>query len=1105
MRFIGMVIFFFVTCNVVSQSPMVATPSVPPSPNASALVRFTNLQVGHYTGVPNISIPLGELPGRDISISISLDYHASGIKVQDVASSVGLGWNLSAGGAITRVVRGIPDGVEENCLGGPGSYWTAVWNNCDFERDVFYFSFQGRTGKMFLDNTGTPQTMPYQDIEIAAGLSGTTPWIITDERGYKYYFGENAAEREETTYYTGHSSTGYEERYTYISTWYLNKIVSPIGIQVATFTYSTGSDVEYVVYNQQGVKESSSPLLVENVDTKVKIKQAKYLTTIGTSIGSVQLSYLNNRDDLTNGWQLSAVNFRDQSNLIKRKFYLVLDYFKAALGTVNDRLRLSSIKEGIQNPVTTYSFTYHEVSDNPFRSEFRTDHYGYYNKVNNNCNPWWRLSSITCGPNGVEKGTSTLNDIQVFALYKVEKIGGGRTDFEYEHAGRGLRVKSISNFDGEVLSSKSTYMYSGGQGNDIPIYKYTTEDGAEVISSTSYKDLFDLNGVTFGYSTVTETLLDGSKIVREFTNFLDAGCSDTPPVVAKYRSTGTGTPAFVSTMDENGVPFALQTTKFWMRGLPKRISVYDNQNHLLKKDTMMYQEGPVVSTVENTALHLYKFKQPQSSPATVTYISGNYFLESRPVYLMATKSYVYDQNGYSNFIVDKSTYSYHTLHKTFPVSVIRQVGSGPEEKVTFRYPRDIVGHTATQPTFCHTLECGLWSMITNHQIEPIEKVSWFKDIGASYKITGAELKTFRKNAVLQRPALNAVYSLAISDPITTLSPDVSLSGSGNGLSWDSRYRLLSTYNIDDPTGTLISVQGSDGLTTNYEWFNSTLPSATTIGSGALVFRKEYTSNSILGLLQSTDENDQIMSVEYESNLGRPRLIRDHDSNIVTRYRYNNKDDNVSMPAGSITVSGCQLVNQGVNFYSSISTEYGQTKYEWDFGDGSNGVTTSGFVYHVYSSVGSYTVSVKRTNPEYFGESVSSMTVQITNPISNPSICVNGTISYDVCGVNDPENSQCIIEESMVESFVVPPGGITQPTFFCFVAGSVSSYQWQYQLNGGSWISFGTPTSSTTGLPGYGGSTVGTYLVRCILFDACGNNITSSNYTLNAYASSSGCL
>src|SRR5882757_10686882 len=68
---------------------------MPPSPNASSLGKYADWPVNEYTGVPNINIPLYELKGRSISVPVSLSYHASGIKVGEVAPSVGLGWSLN--------------------------------------------------------------------------------------------------------------------------------------------------------------------------------------------------------------------------------------------------------------------------------------------------------------------------------------------------------------------------------------------------------------------------------------------------------------------------------------------------------------------------------------------------------------------------------------------------------------------------------------------------------------------------------------------------------------------------------------------------------------------------------------------------------------------------------------------------------------------------------------------------------------------------------------------------------------------------------------------------------------------------------------------------
>ena len=48
------------------------------------------MPVGHYTGTPSISIPLFELEGHTLSLPLSLSYHASGIKVSEIGSWVGM-------------------------------------------------------------------------------------------------------------------------------------------------------------------------------------------------------------------------------------------------------------------------------------------------------------------------------------------------------------------------------------------------------------------------------------------------------------------------------------------------------------------------------------------------------------------------------------------------------------------------------------------------------------------------------------------------------------------------------------------------------------------------------------------------------------------------------------------------------------------------------------------------------------------------------------------------------------------------------------------------------------------------------------------------------
>ena len=82
---------------------------VQPSPQVANFERYGSIPEGNASGVPNISIPLFTISSGGFEIPISLSYNASGIKVNDMSSWVGLGWSLMAGGYITRNIKDAPD------------------------------------------------------------------------------------------------------------------------------------------------------------------------------------------------------------------------------------------------------------------------------------------------------------------------------------------------------------------------------------------------------------------------------------------------------------------------------------------------------------------------------------------------------------------------------------------------------------------------------------------------------------------------------------------------------------------------------------------------------------------------------------------------------------------------------------------------------------------------------------------------------------------------------------------------------------------------------------------------------------------------------------
>ena len=78
-------------------------------PAPMAFETYGSYESSEYTGTPEISIPLLEVSSGKLRLPVSLKYEASGIRVSQQASSVGLGWGLVFGGSITHIVNGQDD------------------------------------------------------------------------------------------------------------------------------------------------------------------------------------------------------------------------------------------------------------------------------------------------------------------------------------------------------------------------------------------------------------------------------------------------------------------------------------------------------------------------------------------------------------------------------------------------------------------------------------------------------------------------------------------------------------------------------------------------------------------------------------------------------------------------------------------------------------------------------------------------------------------------------------------------------------------------------------------------------------------------------------
>jgi hypothetical protein len=93
-------------------------PNGMPSANASCFDVFSATPVSQFTGVPDISIPLLTVNSGNLSIPITLSYHANGVAPDVHPGWVGLGWSLFSGGMITSANRASLVGVANQTTGG---------------------------------------------------------------------------------------------------------------------------------------------------------------------------------------------------------------------------------------------------------------------------------------------------------------------------------------------------------------------------------------------------------------------------------------------------------------------------------------------------------------------------------------------------------------------------------------------------------------------------------------------------------------------------------------------------------------------------------------------------------------------------------------------------------------------------------------------------------------------------------------------------------------------------------------------------------------------------------------------------------------------------
>jgi len=452
-----------------------------PSPTASSLGQYGNTPVGLYTGSTQVDIPIYEIHEGALKLPISLAYHAGGFKLAEMASWVGLGWSLNAGGSITRTVYGQAD---ENSI---NSFFTltdnapsradikkALLGQIDTQPDVFYFNFNGKSGKFFIGKSGVIPVSPHQNLKIQAyqgndyimdppfiGLGAPLQFRITDEEGIVYEFRDYETNR--TISFAGNGNEPDVNQQgnpqASITAWYLTRMYSPSGDTIR-FVYTdyqlyydmSSSEQRFVNMNESSV-DPSWPSLVINI-TKNQNRN-KRLSQILFSNGSLKFMVNSPRLDLVGDSVLDEVRLLDQNGFAIKRYELHYNETGQPAGTDDNnynsytagvsmtsthRLMLSSVDEKDGTGVAfgkKYRFDYNSSGSTPSRFSRARDYWGYWNGGPDDMAHILDYQIIGSDPSNLGNYQLTnkepnLDYCQAYSLSKITWPTGGYTQFNYE-------------------------------------------------------------------------------------------------------------------------------------------------------------------------------------------------------------------------------------------------------------------------------------------------------------------------------------------------------------------------------------------------------------------------------------------------------------------------------------------------------------------------------------------------------------------------------------------------------------------------------------------------------------------------------------------------
>jgi hypothetical protein len=386
-------------------------------PDAASLGKFGNVPIDYNTGATRITIPIFEINVGKTKVPISLDYHSGGIRVDEIASSLGIGWALNGIGEVDRNVVSLPDEGPTSYLGSPpfdslyndwaaagGLYGTATdqaysnflytfqQGNAETEPDIYSYTLNGSSGKFIFRKDNTFMQFPLTNNIIAQAGGG---FRIVDPYGTIYVF--NLIEHTMTI--------ASDVTTTYIGRWRLTQIIDPDMVDTIFFKYASACSINVENYTNYtysfgyGPNCASGSTASNAIDyqgenhntTTIEHFDELFPSEIDWRGGKITFQDTCDRLDASSEQRLRSISvYAELKNgyQLTRKIQLYQSYFYSDLtyDTANDprnyRLRLDSVSyiplDG-GSQAETYRMTYNTGVAMASRESVAQDEWGFNN------------------------------------------------------------------------------------------------------------------------------------------------------------------------------------------------------------------------------------------------------------------------------------------------------------------------------------------------------------------------------------------------------------------------------------------------------------------------------------------------------------------------------------------------------------------------------------------------------------------------------------------------------------------------------------------------------------------------------------------------------